>query len=266
MNMEYIKNNDPIQLQQMIIFLKAELDKNEQKVQAYENSYHHSVLDSLEQENEQLLKEKKELKQKLREAQKKKDRLHAQTLFNTKNVWFPLYKQFSKIEKQIQEKTLSQDQNRGNLEQEIVFIQKEFVEYKAILEQIEVKIINYIQKLTQQVHTEIKNVSFSNEEHFQLKKNEQKLREKLAKQKSEIVQLQNKIRQLEEEKRRNAVHVNDEQAFTTELLFQIEQQIKKIAAKSVAYENDLEDKLALIHILELKLAQLSKKIQDMEEA
>lgn len=266
MNMEYIKNNDPIQLQQMIIFLKAELDKNEQKVQAYENSYHHSVLDSLEQENEQLIKEKKELKQKLREAQKKKDRLHAQTLFNTKNAWFPLYKQFSKIEKQIQEKTLSQDQNRGNLEQEIVFIQKEFVEYKAILEQIEVKIINYIQKLTQQVHTEIKNVSFSNEEHFQLKKNEQKLREKLAKQKSEIVQLQNKIRQLEEEKRRNAVHVNDEQAFTTELLFQIEQQIKKIAAKSVAYENDLEDKLALIHILELKLAQLSKKIQDMEEA
>ena len=266
MNMEYIKNNDPIQLQQMIIFLKAELDKNEQKVQAYENSYHHSVLDSLEQENEQLIKEKKELKQKLREAQKKKDRLHAQTLFNTKNAWFPLYKQFSKIEKQIQEKTLSQDQNRGNLEQEIVFIQKEFVEYKAILEQIEVKIIDYIQKLTQQVHTEIKNVSFSNEEHFQLKKNEQKLREKLAKQKSEIVQLQNKIRQLEEEKRRNAVHVNDEQAFTTELLFQIEQQIKKIAAKSVAYENDLEDKLALIHILELKLAQLSKKIQDMEEA
>lgn len=266
MNMEYIKNNDPIQLQQMIIFLKAELDKNEQKVQAYENSYHHSVLDSLEQENEQLLKEKKELKQKLREAQKKKDRLHAQTLFNTKNIWFPLYKQFPKIEKQIQEKTLSQDQNKGNLEQEIVFIQKEFVEYKAILEQIEVKIIDYIQKLTQQVHTEIKNVSFSNEEHFQLKKNEQKLREKLAKQKSEIVQLQNKIRQLEEEKRRNAVHVNDEQAFTTELLFQIEQQIKKIAAKSVAYENDLEDKLALIHILELKLAQLSKKIQDMEEA
>ena len=266
MNMEYIKNNDPIQLQQMIIFLKAELDKNEQKVQAYENSYHHSVLDSLEQENEQLIKEKKELKQKLREAQKKKDRLHAQTLFNTKNAWFPLYKQFSKIEKQIQEKTLSQDQNRGNLEQEIVFIQKEFVEYKAILEQIEVKIINYIQKLTQQVHTEIKNVSFSNEEHFQLKKNEEQLREKLAKQKSEIVQLQNKIRQLEEEKRRNAVHVNDEQAFTTELLFQIEQQIKKIAAKSVAYENDLEDKLALIHILELKLAQLSKKIQDMEEA
>lgn len=266
MNMEYIKNNDPIQLQQMIIFLKAELDKNEQKVQAYENSYHHSVLDSLEQENEQLIKEKKELKKKLREAQKKKDRLHAQTLFNTKNIWFPLYKQFPKIEKQIQEKTLSQDQNKGNLEQEIVFIQKEFVEYKAILEQIEAKIIDYIQKLTQQVHTEIKNVSFSNGEHFQLKKNEEQLREKLAKQKSEIAQLQNKIRQLEEEKRRDAVHVNDEQAFTTELLFQIEQQIKKIAAKSVAYENDLEDKLALIHILELKLAQLSKKIQDMEEA
>ncbi len=64
-NSENIKNNDPLQLQQMIIFLKAELAKYKYEVKKYQDSYHYSVVENLEQENIQLTNEKNELAEEL---------------------------------------------------------------------------------------------------------------------------------------------------------------------------------------------------------
>ena len=65
MNSEYIKNKDPLQLQQMIIFLKAELAKYKQEVKKYHDSYHYSLAEKLEQENIQLVNEKNMLSEEL---------------------------------------------------------------------------------------------------------------------------------------------------------------------------------------------------------
>ena len=56
-----IKNNDPIQLHQRIIYYKAELAKYKYIAEKYEDTDHYSLTEKLEQENIQLKKEKEEL-------------------------------------------------------------------------------------------------------------------------------------------------------------------------------------------------------------
>lgn len=51
---------DPVQLQQRVIYYKAELDKYKRKVQDYQENYHYALLEKLKNENEGLLKEKAE--------------------------------------------------------------------------------------------------------------------------------------------------------------------------------------------------------------
>lgn len=192
--MEQIKNNDPIQLKQMILFLKAELDKYEQKVQMYENSFHHSILE--------------------------------------------------------------------NLEQQMISMQQEFVEVKDAFGQLEIQLEEYMQTFTQEVHIEMKKISSTYEKHLQLEEKGQ-LKE-AALQKEEIEQLQSEILKLKEE-RIEVVHANEEQLFVAELLVEVEQQLKDVAAQSAAYEENLKDKLAFIDTLEHKLARISNEIQDIEE-
>ena len=60
MNSKESKMKDPTQLQQKIIFFKAELAKYKAKIDDYENNYHYSQLKLLKQENLKL-KEEKEL-------------------------------------------------------------------------------------------------------------------------------------------------------------------------------------------------------------
>ncbi|ARI78517.1 coiled-coil domain-containing protein [Halobacillus mangrovi] len=57
---------DPIQLQQRVIYYKAELDKYKKKVQDYQDNYHYSQLEQLKNENQQLLKEREDEEEKSR--------------------------------------------------------------------------------------------------------------------------------------------------------------------------------------------------------
>ncbi|MFG6115342.1 hypothetical protein ACGTN9_09125 [Halobacillus sp. MO56] len=57
------KNNmeDPIQLQQKIIYFKAELAKYKEKVKDYQENYHYAHLDNLKEQNIQLMENNAEL-------------------------------------------------------------------------------------------------------------------------------------------------------------------------------------------------------------
>ncbi|MFC0561970.1 hypothetical protein [Halalkalibacter alkalisediminis] len=63
-----VKMNDTIQLQQKIIYFKAELAKYQAKVKDYENDYHYSQLKKLKEENLQLMEEKKAISLQLKAA------------------------------------------------------------------------------------------------------------------------------------------------------------------------------------------------------
>ena len=61
MDNESVRNNDPIQLQQMIIFLRAELAKYKNEVERLRDSDYYSLVLRLERENVQLTNREKEL-------------------------------------------------------------------------------------------------------------------------------------------------------------------------------------------------------------
>ena len=56
-----VKNNDPIQLQQMIIFLRAELAKYKNEINRLRDSDYYSLVLRLERENVRLTRQNKEL-------------------------------------------------------------------------------------------------------------------------------------------------------------------------------------------------------------
>ena len=60
-NSENIRNNDSQQLEQTIIFLKAELAKYKNEVKKDQDGYHYSLAEKLAHDNEQLTDEKNEL-------------------------------------------------------------------------------------------------------------------------------------------------------------------------------------------------------------
>ena len=65
MDNDIVKNNDPIQLQQMIIFLRAELAKYKNEVKRLRDSDYYALVLRLERENVQLTRHKKELSMEL---------------------------------------------------------------------------------------------------------------------------------------------------------------------------------------------------------
>lgn len=65
MDNDIVKNNDPIQLQQMIIFLRAELAKYKNEVKRLRDSDYYALVLRLERENVQLTRHKKDLSMEL---------------------------------------------------------------------------------------------------------------------------------------------------------------------------------------------------------
>ncbi|HWI49154.1 MAG TPA: hypothetical protein VNU45_13120 [Rummeliibacillus sp.] len=65
MDNDIVKNNDPIQLQQIILFLRAELAKYKNEVKRLRDSDYFSLVLRVERENVQLIKQKKELSMEL---------------------------------------------------------------------------------------------------------------------------------------------------------------------------------------------------------
>ena len=153
MNSEHIKNNDPIQLKQMIIFLKAELTKYEHKVKQYKDSYHYSVIENLEQENAQLTKEKIELTKKLNEMQQKRHIISIDTAWKTKSDWLPVNKQLNELMKKLKNDAGTDHKRYRKQERQITSLHKKFTEQKISLEELECAglLISFKKQLTKYI-------------------------------------------------------------------------------------------------------------------
>ena len=190
MNSENIKNNDPIQLKQMIIFLKAELTKYEHKVKQYKDSYHYSVIENLEQENAQLIKEKNELTKKLNEVQRNRHIISVDTAWKTKTDWLPVNKQLNEVMKKLKDDAGTNHKRYRKQERQITSLHKKFIEQKSGLKQFEYRFVDLFQKATNQVHTQIKNVNITNEERLRFEDGRRRLLKKIEEKNNKIEELQ----------------------------------------------------------------------------
>ena len=271
MNSENIKNNDPIQLKQMIIFLKAELTKYEHKVKQYKDSYHYSVIENLEQENAQLTKEKIELTKKLNEMQRKRHFISVDTAWKTKTDWLPVNKQLNEVMKKLKDDAGTNHKRYRKQERQITSLHKKFIEQKSSLEQFEYRFVDLFQKATNQVHTQIENVSITNEERLRFEDGRRRLLKKIEEKNNKIEELQLEIIDLKEQKKISedsivTAALKSESAKTSETLLQLERQMKEGFAKSLDSEEKWKAKLAVFEDVKQRfLKEIEEKNNKIEK-
>ncbi|MCG7335712.1 hypothetical protein MHZ95_10520, partial [Sporosarcina sp. ACRSM] len=271
MNSENIKNNDPIQLKQMIIFLKAELTKYEHKVKEYKDSYHYSIIENLEQENVQLTKENDELKKQLHEMQRRRYSPAVDFVWKTKTDWLPVNKQLNEVMKKLKDDADTNQTRHRRQERQITSLHKKFKAHKSNLEQFEYRLIDLIQNMTNQVHNQLANVSITNEERHRFEDGRRRLLKKIEEKNIKIEELQHEMIEVKKQKALSednmiTATLKSESTKTSDRLLQLEYQLKEVVAKSLDAEKKRAAKLDIFDDMKQRyLKEIEEKNSKIEE-
>ncbi|AMQ05004.1 hypothetical protein [Sporosarcina psychrophila] len=235
MNSENVKNNDPLQLQQIIIFLKAELAKYKYEVKKYQDSYHYSLVENLEQENIQLTNEKKELAEELvklnQEFEKRaidyKGSVQLQGLQGkryitsidsfqkTKTDLLPISKQLAEVINKLKDGANTDQHRYKKHDRQVTSLHKKLANNKTTIEQLEYKLGDLIQETNKQVHSQLEKLDIANKERTQSEKVRQRLLIEIEEKNNTIGKLQHEISNLKEQNEKHTVAVAIEEKSLT---------------------------------------------------
>ncbi len=284
MNSEQIKNNDPLQLQQMIIFLKAELAKNQLITKKLQERNHYSLVVDLERENSQLQNETNQL---LTELQKLKRQFelqvhHYKAQTNKKNVEIETLR---KKEKELRSKNnqltetinkMKDEFNRNALQnkkqdKQVSSLHRKLFDYHTKIEQLEDQLIAFIGDSHSQVHAALKNLEQNHQERsdsnamkqqlfaeIELKnKTIQNLQRELSAAKKQTERQQKVIRRIERKLTLQEERLANIPTIDSEMITQLDQQMKEVLDQTLAYEKKLNAKFLSLNELDHKLDQLA---------
>lgn len=223
LNSEHTKNNDPLQLQQMIIFLKAELAKYKHAVEKYNDNYHYSLAEKLQEENRQLAEEVSRVTHALeKQTSEYEERVYVYEMQGKKDL-FPLSKLESKLVKFVQE-------SNQQVATQIETLTRSLLERQQA-EEVKVNLIKAIEKKNGEI---------------------ERLQQELLE-----VKKQNEV--LVEERNSNGGSA-DRFVIDSELLVQLEQQMTVILAQALEYEKKLRAKFLALNRLEQQMDQLAVEV------
>lgn len=285
-----VKNNDSLQLQQMIIFLKAELAKYIHEVKKYQEGYPQSFIENLEHDNVQLIDEKNELAEELfrlnkelvkrtsdykeriqfHETQSKKQLMSIDTLQLTKNDLWTTNQQLTDVIKKLKVGLETKQYN----DQQAYSLHSKIEEYKTTIEQLEYKITGQIQGANKHLQSKVDQLAKINQQRNQSDKVKQLLLKELAQKNHTIDKLQQELANVKEQHDKLVIEISQRHdqpttnssipALDPEILSQLDQQIRKILAQSLDYEEQLATKQLVLHTLEHKLDQLTVEVDDIK--
>jgi len=259
-----IKNKDPLQLQQIIIFLKCEIEKYKNQVESFKDSDYYSLVENLEEENRQVLTKKNELIKRFENLEKKYEKqmkahkeilLHnemqntsIEALRKTKEELWTMNKQL----------TLALENSLANKESRI-----SKYDFQKAIDQLELRFIDEFNQVTEKMNAQIEKFNLANKERA-------KSEEVITHLENEIKGKNNTISSLEEslikEKERSNSLDTELHTLTVdaEILKQLDTQIRKLLAQSFEHEENLEAKLKLLNEMEYKLDELSAEINNIK--
>ncbi|WP_404453356.1 hypothetical protein LG329_03405 [Virgibacillus necropolis] len=294
-----IKNNDPIQLQQKIIYFKAELAKYKDKVNKYQNIY---LIENLEEQNFQLMNEKEELSHQLNNMNKEikkqtseyKERVHLHEIQRKTYVTSIDNLQKTQADLQQMNKHLTEvikvlkdeiDSVKYNCQKQFSILHKQNQKNIPNIDQIENMLTGFFQESYKQVNSKIEDLDKSinqntrsniESQHLMKEiehknKTIEKLQDDILNMKKQNEKYKNDITLLEEGlSQKNDIQTNIDSSPSTgtssidsETLFQLDHQIKELVGQSLDYEEKLDSKLIVINALEDKLDQLTAEINDI---
>jgi len=282
---ENTRHNNSQQLEQTIIYLKAELAKYKNEVNKFQGDYYYSLAEKLAYGNEQLTAEKNELTENLFRINKElvkrtidyKERIHSHeiqskkqldtidTLQQTKNNLATTNSQLTEV---INKLKVGLDTKLYNDEQ-FFSLHSKIGEYKTTIEQLEYRLVNHIQDANKPLQLKIETLAITNQERSGSDKVKQHLLQEIAEKNRRIKNLQHELSALKEQHDKLLVEKNqslkkDTPTIDTEAIRQVDHQIKKILGQSFEFEEQLAVKLLALHTLEHKIEQLTVEIDEIK--
>ncbi|MGE7109857.1 hypothetical protein [Lysinibacillus sp. NPDC047702] len=248
MENDIVENNDPIQLQKMIVFLRADLAKYKNEVKRLRDSDYYSLVLRFERENVLLTNQKKELSMELlklkRDFEKAKKNYydHVQTIEKHKK------KQISSIEALLKEKEELRAENKV-LKESLKDKQDELLSVNSA-NGLENKLSDFAKGISQQIQKAIEAIENSRLEQAHADNLNQYLMKEIE-EKLDHINRHNSTTNLLEER---TMMKND-------ALIHLDAQVNKVLAQSIDFEDQVEHKLRILDDLEQKLNELATEIK-----
>lgn len=141
MDNDIVKNNDPLQLQQMIIFLRAELAKYKNEVKRLRDSDYYALVLRLERENIQLTRLRKDLSMELLKLKRDFDKELEAYDEELQKRELQRKKQIASIESLLKE--LSELRAENKLLKENIDVSIEETNYKSMMEALDKRLNDF---------------------------------------------------------------------------------------------------------------------------
>lgn len=257
MDNQSIKNTDPIQLQQMIIFLRAELAKYKNEINRLRDSDYYSLVLRLERENVQLSKRNKELSMdrlKWKRTVERNAKAYAEELQRKENQRKKHISSIDALLKKIEHLRVDNKrllQTNQATYDELVTLKRDLVTHdKRILENLENQLNTYTKETNEKMTAILEVIQHhaDNNVHDYLVK-------ELAERNNEITRLSVELATI---KRENTALSSDENSVNAMAL--VDAKIQKILAQSIDFEEQLDIKIRILDDLEQQLTQLALEI------
>ncbi len=266
MDNDIVKINDPIQLQQMIIFLRAELAKYKNEVKRLKDSDYYSFVLRLERENVQLTNQKKELSMELlklkrvyeKEAQAYYESIQAREIQKKKQI--------SSIEALLKEIAELRAENKL-LKNTIKVTKDELLsvnsdaKYKTTIDGLENMLSDFTKDIGQQMETIIDAIERSRLEQLNSNNLNEYLTKEIGEKSSEIEKLSNEL--VDVKKQDSSLDTNmlsGKTILNQEVLTSLDTQVNNVLAQAIDFEEQLDQKLRILDHLEQKLKELAIEI------
>ncbi|TQR16303.1 hypothetical protein [Psychrobacillus soli] len=296
MNSEDIQSYDTKQLQQTIIYLKAELAKSTDRLKKYDDTPDYVLIEKLEQEIFQLSNEKDALSDALnklqvemeKQTQDYKDRINLydmqrKTSLTTINHLEKTATDLRQMNKQLTEviKVLKDGFNNDKYrtqkyDKQVSSLHQKIAEYKPTIEQLEYNLVHLVEEANKQVYSQIEKLDTTVKDYTQYQKERMHLINEIEQKDITIEELQQELLNVKEQNEKElnqktiiqAVTDDDSLSSTSistttpETFVQLEHQIKEVLGKSLDFEEKLDAKLIIINDLEQKLNQLAIEIDN----
>lgn len=255
---DIVKNNDPIQLQQMIIFLRAELAKYKNEVKRLRDGDYYSLILRLERENVDLTKQKKELSMELLKLKRDHDRTIKTYYDDIQSREIQKKKQLSSIEGLLKELEELRVENKL-IKESLNFTKDELLSMssdKITVDSLENKLNVFTRDIGQQMKSIIEAIERSRLEQTDSDNLNKHLVKEIEEKSSEVAKLSEELADV----KKQSPSLSGKTTMVPEFLTRVDAQVNKVLAQSMDFEKQLNHKLRLLEDLDHKLNELTIEI------
>jgi len=251
---DIVENNDPTQLQQMILFLRAELAKYKNEVKRLRDSDYYSLVLRLERENVELTKQKKELSMELLKQKRDHERKIKTYYDDIQARETQKKKQLSSIEGLLKElEELRAENKLIKLTKDELLSMNSDANHKTTVDGLENKLNVFTRDINQQMKTIIEGIERSRLEQANSDNFNKHLAKEIDEKNSEIEKLSEELADV----KKHSFSLSRKTMMNPEFLTHLEAQVNKVFAQAMDFEKQLNHKLRFLEDMEHKLNELT---------